>query len=165
MTTKAELNEGLRVALREGLRVMSGFAPDDWKRKVIDEGGTWTRKQAYAHLTSVAETVPIFVAGLASGGQQSGPVLDVDAFNAQMVASKDQLDGTALMAAYEAAYRKLIDFVEAMPGEQLQMEAVLPVTYSGEQGKMAGQVGTVLDGALVLHSLAHIYGAGGSPLS
>ena len=157
MTTREELLDGLRTVHREGMRVMSGFEPDDWKRKVLDEGGTWTRKQAYAHITAVAEITPGFVGGMASsGGADAAAGFDIDAFNAQMVAAKEQLSEQELMDAFTTGYEKLIDFVKAVPEEQLQAKAKF--------GRLEGPVAEVLDSVLILHSMAHIYGAGGSPL-
>jgi hypothetical protein len=157
MTTRDELVSGLQTVLREGVRVMSGFGPDDWKRKVLDEGGTWTRKQAYAHLTAVAEITPGFVGGMASsGGADAAAGFDIDAFNAQMVSSKEALSEQELLGAYKTSFEKLIDFVKTVPEDQLQAKAKF--------GLQEGSVAEVMDSVLLLHSMAHIYGAGGSPL-
>ena len=157
MTTKQELSDGLRMVLREGQRVMSGFGPDDWTRKVLDEGGTWTRKQAYCHITGVAEVTPGLVGGLAnSGGQDVAASLDIDAFNAQLVAAKEALSEQEVQEAFTSAFEKLIAFVDTLPDEQLQAPAKFR--------QLEGQVGDIMDGVLVLHGMAHIYGAGGSPL-
>jgi hypothetical protein len=157
MTTRDELVTGLQTVLREGVRVMSGFGPDDWSVKVLDEGGTWTRKQAYAHITATAEITPGFVGGMAkAAGADAMAGFDINAFNAQMVTAKEKMSGPEVMAAYKAGYEKVIEFVKAMPDEQLQAKAKF--------GRLEGQVGEIMDSVLVLHSMAHIYGAGGSPL-
>jgi hypothetical protein len=157
VTTRDELVSGLQTVLREGSRIMSGFGPDDWKKKVLDEGGTWTRKQAYAHVTAVAEVTPGLLGGLAgSGGNDVAASMDIDAFNAQAVSAKESLSEQDLMAAYKTGFEKLIDFVKTMPEEQLAAKAKF--------GLQEGTVAEVVDSLLVLHSMAHIYGAGGSPL-
>ena len=157
MTTKAELIEGLRVVLREGTRVMSGFGPDDWKRPAVGDEDGWNRRQVYCHLTALAEITPGMAAGLANAapGQDTAAGLDINALNAQMVAAKEKMAGPELMAAYKTGYEKLIDFVRAMPEEQL--------TRTAKFGELQGQIADIMDGVLVLHSIAHIYGAGGSP--
>jgi hypothetical protein len=156
-TTREELIAGLQTVLKEGMRVTSNFGPEDWQRKVLDEGGTWTRKQAYAHLTALAEVTPGLVGGLAgSGGSDVAAGMNIDAVNAQLVAGKETLSEQELTAAYRAGFEKLIAFVKAMPEEQLQSKAKF--------GLQEGSVADVMSSLLVLHSMAHIYGAGGSPL-
>ncbi len=157
-TTREDLIEGLGVVRREGMRVMSGFGADDWKRKVLDEGGTWSRKQAYCHLTGLAEITPGFIGGLANAtpGTDGAAGLDINALNAQLVSAKEQLSDQELMNAFESGFSKLIDFVKTMPEEQL--------TRTAKFGQLEGQVGDIMNGVLVLHGVAHIYGAGGSPL-
>ena len=157
MTTRQELADSLRMVQREGARIMSGFGPDDWQRKVLDEGGTWTRKQAYAHITGVAEITPGFVAGLANAaGNDAAAGFDIDAFNAQLVAAKEQMGEQELMSAFASAFDKLATFVEGMPEDQLASPAKF--------GLQEGTIAEIMDSVLVLHSMAHIYGAGGSPL-
>ena len=158
MTKREDLVEGIGVVRREGMRVMSSFGPDDWNVKVLDEGGNWTRKQAYCHLTATAEVTPGLVGGLANTepGQDAAANLDLDAFNAQAVAAKEQMSEQDLIGAYDSAFTKLIDFVKTMPDEQLTRQAKF--------GRLEGEVSDILSGVLTLHGLAHVYGAGGSPL-
>ena len=158
MTTRDELIAGLRVVLREGMRVTSAFGPDDWKRPALGDEEGWNRKQVYSHLTALAEITPGFVGGLANAapGQDGAAGLDINAFNAQLVASKAALSDQELLQAFKSGYEKLIDFVQAMPDDQLNRTAKF--------GALEGQLSDILDGVLVLHSVAHIYGAGGSPL-
>ncbi|MEX1253245.1 MAG: maleylpyruvate isomerase N-terminal domain-containing protein [Dehalococcoidia bacterium] len=157
--TRQDLIDGLQVVLREGLRVTSAFGPDDWKKPALggDEEG-WTRKQVYSHLTALAEVTPGLVGSLANlePGQDGAAGLDIDAFNAQTVAAKAAMSEADLMAAYKTGFEKLIEFVKAMPEEQLER--------SGKFGQLEGKVADVMDGVLVLHGVAHVYGAGGSPL-
>ena len=158
MTTRQDLIDGLNVVHREGMRVMSGFEADDWQKKVLDEGGTWSRKQAYGHLTALAEITPGMVGGLANAaaGADAAAGLDIDALNAQLVAGKEQLSEAELLSAFDTGFTKLIEFVKAMPEEQL--------SHGTKFGQLEGQVGDIMAGVLVLHGMAHIYGAGGSPL-
>jgi hypothetical protein len=159
MTTRGELVEGIGIVKRQGMRVMSTFGPEDWGVKVLDEGGTWTRKQAFCHLTATAEVTPGLVGGLASAAaeQDSLASIDLDALNAQLVSAKEQMSEQELVSAFDAGFTKLIDFVKAMPEEQL--------THKAKFGRIEGEVADILDGVLVLHGMAHIYGAGGSPLT
>ena len=157
MTTREDLIDGLRTVLREGKRVTSQFGPDDWQRPALGDEGGWDRKQVYCHLTALAEITPGMVGGLANAapGQDTAAGLDINALNAQMVAAKAQMSEKELMNAFDASFTKLIDFVKTIPEEQL--------TRTTKFGDLEGQVADILDGVLVLHSIAHIYGAGGAP--
>ena len=156
MTTREELIGGLRLVAREGLRVTSTFSPDDWKRQVHGEENGWNRKKIYCHITAVAEITPGFAPNLVAlpEGGNAAAGIDFDAFNAQLVAAKEQLGEKGLMSAFTTAYGNVIDFVQGMPEEQLRRLAKF--------GALEGPVVDILDSVLVLHSMAHIYSAGGS---
>ncbi len=156
LTTRDELIDGFRMIIREGLRVTSTFTPEDWKRQVHDEGGGWDRKEVYSHVAAVAEIAPNMADKLASvpeGGEGFAGV-DIDAINAQLVAAKQSLSESELMEAFKVAHEELIEFVQAMPEEQL--------TASTKFGAVEGPVADVIDSIVVLHALGHIYSAGGS---
>ena len=156
MTTREELIDGFRMIIREGQRITSTFTQDDWKRQVHDESGGWDRKQVYSHVTAIAEIVPNMAGNLASvpeGGDAAAGV-DINALNAQLVAAKQSLSESELMEAFKAAHEKLIEFVQAMPEEQL--------TAKTKFGTVEGSVADVIDSIVVLHALGHVYSAGGS---
>ena len=159
MTTRDELIDGFRLILREGLRTTRDFGPDDWSYQVHDEGGGWTAKQVYAHLVATADITPVFVGAFsqAEEGQNTAADLDIDAFNAQGIASREGLDGTELMASFKASYEKLIEFVQGMSEEQLEQRRVF--------GAQNAPVAEIMDSALVLHGLSHIYHAQSRPLN
>ncbi len=159
MTTREELIDGLRIIIREGLRTTRDFGPDDWSYLVHDEEGGWTAKQVYAHLAATADIVPGFVGALsqAEEGQNAAARLDIDDFNAQGIASREGLDGPELMAGFQASYEKLIEFVQGMPEEQLEQRRRF--------GAHEAPVAEIMDSALVLHGLSHIYHAQSRPLN
>jgi hypothetical protein len=158
-TSKADLVHGLQTVLREGNRVMAGFGPDDWKKPALDadEDG-WNRKQVYCHITALAEITPGFVGGLANAaeGTDGAAGVDINALNAQLVSSKQSLSEPELQDAFKSSFENLINFVDGMPDEQFQSKRKF--------GQLEGTVGDIMADVLVLHSAAHIYGAGGSPL-
>jgi hypothetical protein len=158
-TTKTDLVQGLKTVLREGDRVMAGFGAEDWKKPALDadEEG-WTRKDVYCHITALAEITPGFISGLANApeGTDGASGLDINALNAQLVAGKAALSEPELQAAFKTGYENLIKFVEGMDDTQLAGHRKF--------GELQGPLGDVMSGVLVLHSAAHIYNAGGSPL-
>ena len=158
-TTRQDLIDGLQLVLREGLRVTAAFGPDDWKKPALGgDGEGWNRKQVYSHLTALAEVTPGLVGNLANlqPGQDAAAGLDIDAFNAQTVAARASVSEQELVAAYKTGFEKLIEFVKTMPEEQLER--------TGKFGQLEGKVADIMNGVLVLHGAAHVYGAGGSPL-
>ena len=159
-TTKADLVAGLRTTLREGSRVMAGFSPDDWKKPALDaDVDGWTRKQVYCHITALAEIAPGFIGGLlakAAEGQDGAAGMDINALNAQLVAAKEAMNEQELQSAFKNGYENAIKFVEGMPEEQLAGHRKF--------GQLEGPLGDLMSGILVLHTVSHIYNAGGSPL-
>ena len=158
-TTKADLVAGLQTTLREGTRVMAGFGPDDWKKPALDaDAEGWTRKQVYAHITALAEITPGFIGGLAGApeGTDGAAGLDINAVNAQLVAAKEAMSEQELQGAFKTGYENVIKFVEGMTDEQLAGHRKF--------GQLEGALGDVMSGVLVLHTVSHIYNAGGSPL-
>jgi hypothetical protein len=159
MTTRDELIEGFRMIVREGLRTTRDFGPDDWSYQVDDEDAGWTAKQIYAHLAATADVVPVLVGALsdAEEGQNTIANIDVDAYNAQSIASREGLDGPELMANFQSSHEKLIEFIQSMPEEQLEQRRVF--------GAQHAPVAEIIDSALVLHGLSHIYHAQSRPLN
>jgi|FLYL01.1.fsa_nt_gi hypothetical protein len=157
MPTRDELADGVRMIIREGLRVSANYGPDDWSHKVHTEENGWMVKQVFAHLTSTAEVLPVFVGLLkrsgegGSGGGQGGGGggIDIDAFNAQQVAAKDGLSEAELLQAFQAAHEKAIEFIQQMPDEDLNH----PARFLASKGVVSDVLGT----NFVLHGLYHIY--------
>ena len=159
MTTRDELIEGLRMIAREGLRTTAGYGADDWAYQVHDEGGGWTVKQVYCHLTSTAEVLPGLAGALANAeeGQNAAASIDIDSFNAQGVAAREKLEESALLEAFSGAYDKAIEAVQALPEEQLQLRRRF--------GAIEAPVADLIETFVVLHGLSHVYHAQSRPLN
>ncbi len=157
MTTREELIDGFRMIIREGLRTTAHFGPDDWKAVVHDEEGGWNVKQVYCHLTAIAEITPGFLGALSqtAEGEDAGANLDIDAFNAQNVASREGMSEPELMEAFKTSHEKLIEFLQDVPDDQLQQRRRF--------GPVEGTVAEVIATILVLHDLSHIYHAADRP--
>lgn len=159
MTTRDELIGGIRMLIQEAQRTTARFKPDDWTYQVHDEGGGWTAKQLYCHLASTAEITPGFVSAMsqAAEGQNLAANLDIDAFNTQGVTKYAAMGSAELVGAVKTQYEKLIEFVKAMPDDQLQQKRRF--------GAMEGPVVDIMQTALVLHGISHIYNAQSRPLN
>ena len=159
MTTREELIDGLRMIIREGLRTTANYGPDDWSYQVHDEGGGWNVKQVYCHLAFVGDITPGLVGTMSQApeGQNVAGGIDVDSFNAQGIAAKEQLSEPELMEAFKTSHEKLIEFVQEMPDEQLQQQRRF--------GQLEAPVADIMQSVLVLHGISHIYHAQSRPIN
>ncbi len=157
MTTREELIDGFRMLVREGLRTTRDLTPEGWKAQVHDEEGGWTVHAIYCHLAATADIVPGFIGALSQApkDQDTAANIDIDALNAQGVAGRTDLGGPELIEAFQASHEKLIEFVQGMPEEQLEQHRTF--------GPLKGRVADIMQTALVLHGLSHVYHAADQP--
>lgn len=150
MATKEEIIAGLELTVAQGKRTTSLFSEGEWDSK---RAAGWTPKEVYAHLASVAAIVPNLAQGLANApeDQDIAQGMAIDEMNAQSVAAMASMTPEQVMAAFEANYGKLIDFVKSLPDEQLNarrrfISDTIPVS-------------DILANAIMLHGIHHVYEA------
>ncbi len=150
MVTREEIIAGLELTVAQGKRTTSLFAEGEWDSK---RACGWTPKEVYCHLASVAAVVPNLAQGLrdAPKDQDIGQGMDLDEMNAQSVSAMASMTPDQIMTAFEGNYGKLIDFVNALPDEQLNekrrfLSDTIPVS-------------DILANAIMLHGLHHVYEA------
>ena len=150
MATKEELIAGLELTVAQAKRTTALFADGEWDWK---RAAGWTPKEVYSHLAAVAAMVPAFSQAMlgASEDQDLLQGMDVNQMNAQAVGAMASMTPEQVMQAFETNYRKLIDFVKSVPGEQWSARRRLasePVPVSD-----------ILGNAVMLHGLHHVYEA------
>ena len=150
MATKEEIVAGLELTVAQGKRTTSLFNEGEWDSK---RAAGWTPKEVYAHLASVAAIVPNLAQGLANApeDQDISQGMNIDEMNAQSVGAMASMTPEQIMAAFEANYGKLIDFVKSIPDEQLNarrrfISDTVPVS-------------DILANAIMLHGIHHVYEA------
>lgn len=150
MATREEIIEGLEMTVAQARRTSAFIAEDEWdtKRPV-----GWTPKEIYAHLAAVAAIVPQMSQGLAASPEAADLAagMDINAMNDQAVKAMASLPREQVMAAFEANYARLIEFVRALPDDQLQMKR------SFLSGPIP--VSDILASNIMLHGLHHVYEA------
>jgi hypothetical protein len=150
MATKEEIIAGLELTISQAKRTTALFAEGeyDWKRAT-----GWTPKEVYAHLAAVAAIIPQMGQGLAaaSEGTDIAQGMDINAMNAQAVGGMASMDFPQTMQAFEANYRKLIDYVKELPDEQMNQKR----RFFSE----SIPVSDILANTVVLHGLHHVYEA------
>ena len=150
MATREEIITGLEFTLAQAKRTTSAFATDEWDTK---RHTGWTPKEIYAHLAAVSAMVPAFSAGMMAAPEDSDMTagMDINQMNEQSVNAMRGMEPEQIMQALEANYAKLIDFVKALPEEQL--------TVRRSFGPVAMPVSDVLANIVVLHGIHHVYEA------
>jgi len=150
MATREEIIQGLEMTVRQAKRTTALLAPEEWDtRRPVG----WTPKEIYAHLAAVAGMVPALSQGLAAAPEDQDITagMDINTMNDQAVKAMASMTPEQVMAAFEANYRKLIEFVKALPDEQLQMKR------SFLSGPIP--VSDILASNVMLHGLHHVYEA------
>jgi len=150
MATKAEIIAGLEMTIAQAKRTTSLFAGGEWDWK---RAAGWTPKEVYAHLAAVAGMVPGLGQALLSAPEDRDLLqgMDVDQMNAQAVGAMASMTPEQVMQTFEGNYRKLIDFVKALPEEQLNLRRRLLSDSI--------PVSDILGNAVMLHGLHHVYEA------
>ncbi len=150
MATKQEIIAGLEMTIAQAKRTTSLFAEGEWDWK---RAASWTPKEVYAHLASVAGMVPGMGQALLNAPEDRDLLqgMDVDQMNAQTVGAMAPMTPQQVMQAFQTGYQKLIEFVKSVPDEQWDARRRLasePVPVSD-----------ILGNAVMLHGLHHVYEA------
>ncbi len=150
MATREEIIQGLELTMAQGKRTTSLFAEGEWDSKRACD---WTPREVYCHLASVAAVVPNLARGLASAPEDRDLAQGTDfhQMNAQSVAAMTSMTQEQVMAAFEGNYRKLIDFVQSLPDEQLNAKR----RFISD----SVPVSDILANSIMLHGLHHVYEA------
>ena len=150
MATKQEIIEGLELTITQARRTTALFAQGEWDWK---RAGGWTPKEVYSHLAAVAGMVPGFSQAMLAAAEDQDLLqgMDVDQMNAQAVGSMTSMTPEQIMQAFEANYRKLIDFVKSVPDDQLNARR----RFASD----SVPVSDILGNSVMLHGLHHVYEA------
>ncbi|MCH8814120.1 MAG: maleylpyruvate isomerase N-terminal domain-containing protein [Chloroflexi bacterium] len=150
MATREELIQGFEFTVQQAKRTTSLYAEGEWDAA---RASGWTPKQVYCHLATLALAVPQLAQGL-EGASESTDItqgIDINQMNDQAVAAMAGMDPTQVLLAFEANYGKLIEFVKAMPDDQLQAKRSFlsdPIPVSD-----------ILANSIMLHGIHHVYEA------
>ena len=150
MATKEELIAGLELTITQAKRSTALFAEGEWDWK---RASGWTPKEVYSHLAAVAAMIPGFSQAMLAAPEDHDLIdgLDVNSMNAQAVGSMAAMTPEQIMQAFEANYRKLIDFVKAAPDDQFNARR----RFASDPIPVSDIVGT----SVMLHGLHHVYEA------
>jgi hypothetical protein len=152
MATKEEIIGGIELLIQEGKRVAAALTPEDWARTQDMDG--WKNNEVLAHVASVGGLVGPMVQGMtnAAEGANAGAGIDIDALNAAMVGQRKDKSIDDLATEISTAYTQVIEFIRNTPDETLAKKASF-------RGYVDVPVSDLMMRMVVLHGLAHIYGA------
>jgi hypothetical protein len=150
MAAREEIIAGLELTVSQGKRTTSLFAEGEWESK---RACGWTPKEVYSHLASLAAVVPNLAQGLINAPEDRDIAqgVDVDEINARSVAAMASMTPEQVMAAFEANYGRLIEFVKSLPDDQLNTKR----RFVSD----AMPVSDILANAIMLHGIHHVYEA------
>ena len=150
MATREEIIAGLEMTIAQAKRTTSLFAEGEWDWK---RAAGWTPKEVYAHLASAAGMVPGMGQALLNAPEDRDLLqgMDVNQMNAQAVGAMASMGPEQVMQAFEAGYRRLIDYVKSVPDEQWNARRRL--------ASERVPVSDILGNAVMLHGLHHVYEA------
>src|SRR3970040_2716934 len=150
MATKEEIIEGLELTIAQAKRTTALYAEGEWDWK---RASGWTPREVYSHLASVAAMIPGFSQAMIAAPEDRDLIdgLDVNTMNAQAAGSMSAMTPEQIMQAFEANYRKLIDFVKSVPDDQFNARRRL-----ASEGV---PVSHLLGNAVMLHGLHPVYEA------
>src|SRR3990172_8450850 len=150
MATKEELIAGLELTIAQAKRTTALYAEGEWDWK---RASGWTPREVSSPLAAVAGMVPGFSQAMVAAGEDQDLLqgMDIDQMNAQGVGSMSSMTPEQVMQAFEANYRKLIDFVKSAPEDQWNARRRL--------ASESVPVSDILGNAVMLHGLHHVYEA------
>ena len=150
MATKEEIITGLELTIAQARRTTALFAEGEWGWK---RAAGWTPREVYSHLAAIAGMVPNFAQAMLGAPEDRDITegMDVNQMNAQAVSAMESMTPEQVMQAFEANYRKLIDYVKSVPEDQLNAKRRLL------SDKMP--VSDILANSVMLHGLHHVYEA------
>src|SRR3990172_12567705 len=126
MATKQEITSAIRAFVQRAEKIAGRLSPADWQKTVYERG--WTVRQAYCHLAAMGGAVPFFISMATSpeppagGGGGGGGGFDVDAWNAQQVAGRQDKPIEEILGELKAGHENSIKTVEGTSEELLVKE-------------------------------------------
>jgi hypothetical protein len=150
VTTRQELEETVRSFIQRADRIAAGLSPADWAKTTYEQG--WTVKQAYCHLASLGASIPFFVNMVTnpSASASIGTGFDVNAWNAQQVAQRQDKSNEEVLAELRTGFENSLKFLDGVSDEVLAIETTS--AFSGQRGTLAD----ILVGTFTGHHGMHL---------
>lgn len=140
--SKDELAQAVRGIVARAEALAGQLSEADWEKPTYEQG--WTVKQVFCHLASTGGAIP-FLLNLASsppppGAGAGGGGFDIDAWNAQQVAARQNNSVSELLAEIRSSRESSIQALQGVSEELLAKVISVPWGLSGTLAEMIGQV-------------------------
>ena len=150
MVTRQEIADTVHSFIQRADRIAAGLSPADWEKTTYEQG--WTVKQSYCHLASLGASIPFFV-NMTTNPQAAsalGGGFDVDAWNAQQVAQRQDKSNEEVLAELRTGFEGSLKFLDGVSDDVLAIETTS--AFSGQRGTLAD----ILVGTFTGHHDAHL---------
>jgi hypothetical protein len=150
VATRQELVDTVRGFIQRADRIAASLSPADWEKTIYEQG--WTVKQAYCHLASLGASIPFFV-NMTTNPQLAGSIgagFDVDAWNAQQVAQRQDKSNEEILAELRTGFEDSLKFLDGVSDGVLAIETTS--AFSGQRGTLAD----ILVGSFTGHHSVHL---------
>jgi uncharacterized protein (TIGR03083 family) len=145
VASKQDIINAYQESTRRLEGIIAGRSEEDLKRAAA-EG--WTAKQIICHLASTAGSAGFFIT-MAQSGQGMGTGFDLDRWNAEQVAARQDKPLEEIVAEFRAGHESSIKAVEAAADDLLAKEVA---DFSGGTAALAD----VIHGSPTDHEAAHL---------
>ena len=145
VTSKQDIVDAYRESTRRLEGLVAGRSEEDMK-KTADSG--WTAKDIICHLASTAGSAGFFIT-MAQSGQGMGGGFDLDRWNAEQVAARQDRPLDEILAELRAGHESSIKAVEAAADDLLAKQVA---DFSGGTSALAD----VIHGSPTEHEAAHL---------
>ena len=147
VASKQEIINAYQQSSRRLEGIVAGCSEEDLKKTVYPG---WTVKQILGHLASTSGSAAFFIAmARAQSGQGMGAGFDVDRWNAEQVAARQDRPVDEIMAEFRTGHESSIKAVESVPDDLMAKQVP---DFSGGMSALAD----LIKGSATDHEASHL---------
>jgi uncharacterized damage-inducible protein DinB len=145
---KRDVIDAIRSAQQEVERLVSSTPESAWSKQAYEQG--WNAKQLLSHIASTSRIAGFLISmAKAPGSGGMGADFDIDAFNAQQVAARQEKPVMEVLEEVRGNCQRDIESVQDAPDDLLAQHFRAP-------WDMEGSLGDVIVGSIEGHFMVHV---------
>jgi len=122
MDRRKEITDALAAGLERTVAFFEALSPEQWSRRIYQDGARWTARQVVAHLITIERSMHWLFKNILSGGAGSPEDFDVDRYNASQTRKYDGVSLDELIDQFRHVRQETIGMVAAMSESDLDRE-------------------------------------------